>query len=58
MRNTYTGEVMKFLKRTKTVVYGDRAATVGLGAPSEEAVQDVVAKALRKARELVANIRA
>ena len=31
MRNTYTGEVMEFLKRTKTVVYGDRAATVGLG---------------------------
>ena len=58
MPHTYTGEVLNFLKRTKTVVYGNRAATVGLGALSDADVQDVVAKALRKARELVANIRA
>ena len=56
--DTYTGEVLKFLQKGKTVVYGRHLQSCGLGPLADAAVQDTAAQALRYAREVVANIRA
>ena len=58
MPDTYTGHVLKFLREGKMIRYGRRVQSCGLGSLSDADVQDVVARALRHARELVANIRA
>lgn len=58
LRESYTGEVLQFLEKGKTIQYQKQIQTCGLGRLSDVAVKEVVAQALQQARELVAIIRA
>ena len=57
MADTYTGSVMEFLRKGKLFQVRGHSLCVGLGDPADPDVKNMVATVLRKARQIVANIR-
>ena len=57
MADTYTGSVMKFLQKGKLFQVRGHSLCVGLGDPADPDVKNIVATVLKKARQIVANIR-
>ena len=57
MAETYTGSVMEFLRKGKLFQVRGHSLCVGLGDPADLDVKNMVTTVLRKARQIVANIR-
>ena len=55
--NTYTGQVLKFLRKGTMLTARGHSVWVGLGDPKDPDVRKIVAGVLKKARQIVANIR-
>ena len=55
--NTYTGQVMQFLREGTMLTARGHSVWVGLGDPKDPDIRPIVAGVLKKARQIVANIR-